>query len=79
LQRCIDDNDHATDQFGLPAWTIAHRRLIDSGLPGAGASVLMHYTPRLPTLHRLHRPAGVVFALALTRDDPTWQAGRWWS
>ncbi|MBN9562776.1 MAG: DISARM system helicase DrmA [Alphaproteobacteria bacterium] len=59
--------------LGLAAWTIAHRRLTNGGLLGAGVSVLMRYTLRLLTLDQLTRAAGVVCALELMRDEPAWQ------
>jgi hypothetical protein len=60
--------------LGLAAWTIAHRRLTNGGLLGAGVSVLMRYTLRLLTLDQLTRAAGVVCALELMRGEPAWQA-----
>lgn len=59
--------------LGLAAWTIAHRRLTNGGLLGAGVSVLMRYTLRLLTLDQLGRAAGVVCALELMRGEPEWQ------
>lgn len=59
--------------LGLAAWTIAHRRLTNGGLLGAGVSVLMRYTLRLLTLDQLSRAAGVVCALELMRGEPDWQ------
>jgi hypothetical protein len=59
--------------LGLAAWTIAHRRLTNGGLLGAGVSVLMRYTLRLLTLDQLSRAAGVVCALELMRGEPAWQ------
>jgi len=61
--------------LGLAAWTIAHRRLANAGLLGAGVSVLMRYTLRLLTLDQLSRAAGVVCALELMRGESTWQEG----
>lgn len=61
--------------LGLAAWTIAHRRLTNGGLLGAGVSVLMRYTLRLLTLDQLTRAAGVVCALELMRGEPAWQSG----
>lgn len=58
--------------LGLAAWTIAHRRLTNGGLLGAGVSVLMRYTLRLLTLDQLSRAAGVVCALELMRCEPAW-------
>ena len=59
--------------LGLSAWTIAHRRLTNSGVLGAGMAVLMRYTLRLLTLDQLSRAAGVVCALELMRDEPAWK------
>jgi hypothetical protein len=59
--------------LGLAAWTIAHRRITNSGTLGAGVAVLMRYTLRLLTLDQLSRAAGVVCALELMRGEPTWQ------
>ncbi len=39
--------------LGLAAWTIAHRRLTNGGVLGAGVAVLMRYTLRLLTLDQL--------------------------
>jgi hypothetical protein len=61
--------------LGLAAWTIAHRRLTNGGVLGAGVSVLMRYTLRLLTLDQLSRAAGVVCALELMRGEPDWQEG----
>jgi hypothetical protein len=47
--------------LGLAAFTIAHRRL-NSGVLGAGVTVVMRYTLRLLTLDQLARAAGVVCA-----------------
>lgn len=59
--------------LGLAAWAIAHRRLTNGGLLGAGVTVLMRYTLRLLTLDQLSRAAGVVCALELMRGEPAWQ------
>ena len=59
--------------LGLAAWTIAHRRLTNHGLLGAGVTVLMRYTLRLLTLDQLSRAAGVVCALELMRGEAAWQ------
>jgi hypothetical protein len=56
--------------LGLAAWTIAHRRITNSGTLGAGVAVLMRYTLRLLTLDQLSRAAGVVCALELMRGEP---------
>lgn len=61
--------------LGLAAWTIAHRRLSNGGILGAGVTVLMRYTLRLLTLDQLSRAAGVVCALELMREEPAWQEG----
>ncbi len=58
--------------LGLAAWTIAHRRLANGGLLGAGVAILMRYTLRLLTLDQLSRAAGVVCALELMRTEPAW-------
>ena len=58
--------------LGLAAWTIAHRRLTNHGLLGAGVAVLMRYTLRLLTLDQLSRAAGVVCALELMRGEAAW-------
>ena len=54
---------------GLAAFTIAHRRLSNSGVLGAGVTVVMRYTLRLLTLDQLARFAGVVCALELMRGE----------
>jgi hypothetical protein len=59
--------------LGLAAWTIAHRRITNGGLLGAGVAVLMRYTLRLLTLDQLSRAAGVVCALELMRGEAAWQ------
>jgi hypothetical protein len=61
--------------LGLAAWTIAHRRITNTGLLGAGVAVLMRYTLRLLTLDQLSRAAGVVCALELMRGEPAWLDG----
>jgi hypothetical protein len=55
--------------LGLAAFTIAHRRLSNSGVLGAGVTVMMRYTLRLLTLDQLARAAGVVCALELMRGE----------
>lgn len=55
--------------LGLAAFIIAYRRLTNSGVLGAGVSVIMRYTLRLLTLDQLTRAAGVVCALELMRTD----------
>ena len=62
--------------LGLAAWTIAHRRITNSGKLGVGVAVLMRYTLRLLTLDQLSRAAGVVCALELMRGEPAWLDGR---
>jgi hypothetical protein len=59
--------------LGLAAWTIAHRRITNGGVLGAGVAVLMRYTLRLLTLDQLSRAAGVVCALELMRGEAAWQ------
>jgi len=54
--------------LGLAAFTIAYRRITNSGLSGAGLAVLMRYTLRLLTLDQLARAAAVVCALELERQ-----------
>lgn len=61
--------------LGLASWMIAHRRLSNGGVLGAGVTVLMRYTLRLLTLDQLSRAAGVVCALELMRGEPAWQEG----
>jgi len=56
--------------LGLAAFVIAHRRLSNMGLLGAGVAVIMRYTLRLLTLDQLARAAGVICALELMREDP---------
>jgi hypothetical protein len=55
--------------LGLAAFTIAHRRITNPGLTGAGVSIIMRYTLRLLTLDQLGRAAGVMCALELARDS----------
>jgi hypothetical protein len=55
--------------LGLAAFTIAYRRLSNSGVLGAGVTVVMRYTLRLLTLDQLARAAGVVCALELMRGE----------
>lgn len=56
--------------LGLSAFVIAHRRLTNAGVLGAGVAVIMRYTLRLLTLDQLGRAAGVICALELMREDP---------
>lgn len=58
--------------LGLAAFAIAHRRLANSGMLGAGITVMMRYTLRLLTLDQLARAAGVICALELMRDSPAY-------
>jgi hypothetical protein len=53
--------------LGLAAFAIAYRRLTNTGLTGAGLSVLMRYTLRLLTLDQLGRASAVICALELER------------
>jgi hypothetical protein len=62
--------------LGLAAWTIAHRRITNSGKLGAGVAVLMRYTLRLLTLDQLSRAAGAVCALELMRGEAAWLDGQ---
>jgi hypothetical protein len=55
--------------LGLAAFAIAHRRLSNSGVLGAGVTVIMRYTLRLLTLDQLARAAGVICALELMRGE----------
>jgi hypothetical protein len=55
--------------LGLAAFAIAHRRLVNSGVLGAGVTVIMRYTLRLLTLDQLARAAGVICALELMRNE----------
>jgi hypothetical protein len=55
--------------LGLAAFAIAYRRLSNSGVLGAGVTVVMRYTLRLLTLDQLARAAGVVCALELMRAE----------
>jgi hypothetical protein len=56
--------------LGLAAYSIAHRRITNPGLTGAGVTVIMRYTLRLLTLDQLSRAAGVICALELARLNP---------
>ncbi|MGH7114144.1 MAG: DISARM system helicase DrmA, partial [Stellaceae bacterium] len=58
--------------LGLAAFAIAHRRLTNSGVLGAGVTVIMRYTLRLLTLDQLARAAGVICALELMRGEPAY-------
>ncbi|WP_419694403.1 DISARM system helicase DrmA [Mesorhizobium muleiense] len=62
--------------LGLGAFAIARRRLSNSGLSGAGLSVVMRYTLRLLTLDQLQRAAGLICALELERRDRG-RLGQW--
>jgi hypothetical protein len=66
--------------LGLAAFVIVLRRLRhqgDTGLAGAGVSVIMRYTLRLLTLDQLARAAGLVCALELERLRDEARYGRW--
>jgi len=66
--------------LGLAAFAMVMRRLRhpgDSGLAGAGVSVLMRYTLRLLTLDQLSRAAGLVCSLELERELNVARLGRW--
>ncbi len=66
--------------LGLAAFVMVHRRLRnpgDSGVAGAGVSVIMRYTLRLLTLDQLGRAAGIVCALELEREDDSSRYGEW--
>jgi hypothetical protein len=54
--------------LGLAAFTLVLRRLRNSGVTGAGLSVLMRYTLRLLTLDQLSRAATLICALELERE-----------
>jgi hypothetical protein len=54
--------------LGLAAFTLVLRRLRNSGVTGAGVSVLMRYTLRLLTLDQLSRAATLICALELERE-----------
>ncbi|MEZ5847256.1 MAG: DISARM system helicase DrmA [Geminicoccaceae bacterium] len=56
--------------LGLAAFTIAHRRLRNTGKLGAGVSVIMRYTLRLLTLDQLGRAAAMICAMERMRTDP---------
>jgi hypothetical protein len=66
--------------LGLAAFAMVLRRLRhpgDSGLAGAGVSVIMRYTLRLLTLDQLARAAGLVCALELEREREPGRYGAW--
>jgi hypothetical protein len=66
--------------LGLAAFAMVLRRLRhpgDSGLAGAGVSVIMRYTLRLLTLDQLSRAAGLVCALELERERDLARYGAW--
>ncbi len=62
--------------LGLAAFTLILRRLRNSGVAGAGVSVLMRYTLRLLTLDQLGRAAGLICALEQLRPRET-DLGEW--
>jgi hypothetical protein len=66
--------------LGLAAFAMVLRRLRhpgESGLAGAGVSVIMRYTLRLLTLDQLGRAAGLVCALELEREQKPSRYGIW--
>jgi hypothetical protein len=66
--------------LGLAGFAMVLRRLrnpAESGLAGAGVSVIMRYTLRLLTLDQLNRAAGLVCALELEREQDSGRYGTW--
>src|SRR6185503_15061631 len=66
--------------LGLAAFAMVLRRLRhpgESGIAGAGVSVIMRYTLRLLTLDQLSRAAGLVCALELEREPNRGRYGEW--
>jgi hypothetical protein len=66
--------------LGLAAFAMVLRRLRhqdESGVTGAGVSVIMRYTLRLLTLDQLSRAAGLVCALELEREKDAKRYGTW--
>ena len=66
--------------LGLAAFAMVMRRLRhpgQTGLSGAGVSVIMRYTLRLLTLDQLGRAAGLVCALELEREQNPSRYGVW--
>jgi hypothetical protein len=66
--------------LGLAAFTMVLRRLrhpAETGLAGAGVSVIMRYTLRLLTLDQLTRAAGLVCALEIERAKDSTRYGGW--
>jgi hypothetical protein len=66
--------------LGLAAFALVLRRLRhqdESGVAGAGVSVIMRYTLRLLTLDQLSRAAGLVCALELEREQDVKRYGTW--
>ncbi len=66
--------------LGLSAFAMVLRRLRhpdESGLAGAGVTVIMRYTLRLLTLDQLGRAAGLVCALELEREGDPARYGEW--
>ena len=63
--------------LGLAAFTMLLRRLKNTGICGAGVSVLMRYTLRLLTLDQLGRASTLICALELTRQQSVDLWGEW--
>lgn len=66
--------------LGLAAFAMVLRRLRhpdETGVSGAGVSVIMRYTLRLLTLDQLQRAAGLVCALELERGEAPDTYGTW--
>jgi len=55
--------------LGLAAFTLVFRRLIHPGITGAGTSVLMRHTLRLPPPARIARASAMICALELIRQN----------
>ena len=54
--------------LGLAAFTLVLRRLLHSGITGAGASVIVRHTLRLPPPARIARAAAMICSLELIRQ-----------